>query len=63
MNKKEVASKMPYLGNPMPRKGESMSKSTKRFSRYAASPSSDKVSIKGSHKSMRRHREKEGLAF
>lgn len=54
MKKEEVANKM---------KGETLSKAAKRTSRILKKPFVPSFDVKGTHKSMRRHREKEGMPF
>lgn len=61
--KQKVASKMPYLGDAGPRKGESLSKSMKRFDRYMKSGPKSSFDAKAVAKSARRHRTKEHLPF
>lgn len=61
--KAAVAGKMPYLGDASPRKGESLSKSAKRFGRYLKSAPHETFDTKGTFKSQRRQRKKIGLPF
>jgi len=65
MNKKDVAKKMqmPYLGDPLPRKGEAKSKSVKRFDRYMHSHFDSGLNVKAFGKSMKRNRKKNKLPF
>lgn len=63
MKKEDVASKMPYLGNSAPRKGERLSKSVKRFDRYMKSGPATSHNAKAIGKSVKRHIKKEHLSF
>lgn len=61
--KKTMATKMPYLGDGGPRKGEPLSKSIKRFGRYMASGPSSSFDPTAFGKSARRNRKKNNLPF